>query len=119
MSRDYRKFQVFLDADQLVDRVYEATARMPIEERYGLQSQIRRAAVSVPCNIVEGSTRGSIEYARFLTIARGSARECEYLLRLSTRLKLIKATDAEPLGAQYSSLQARLLQASRTIQREE
>ena len=119
MSRDYRKFQAFCDADDLVGQVYQATAQCPVEERFGLQAQIRRAAVSVPCNIVEGSSRPkTVEYCRFLTIALGSARKCEYLLPLGARLGLLDRVESEQLAKAYGSVQARLFAAVRTLKRE-
>lgn len=82
----------FTLADDLVPAVYAATKTFPPEERYGLQSQIRRAAVSIPTNIVEGCARHSqAEYVQFLNIAHGSAAELLYLLGLSRRLEILPA----------------------------
>jgi four helix bundle protein len=72
MARDYTKLRTFIAADDLAVDVYELTRKLPPEERYGLQSQIRRAAVSTPTNIVEGSVRHSDKhYLRYLENALG------------------------------------------------
>lgn len=90
MSRDHRKLEAFQLADQLAILVYQRTTDFPQTERYGLLSQIRRAAVSVPANIVEGCARaGEADYLRFLDIAFASCRELLYLIDLSRRLDLL------------------------------
>ncbi|HRT97565.1 MAG TPA: four helix bundle protein [Planctomycetota bacterium] len=87
MPRDYRKLKVFQMADDLVVKVYEATRSFPRDELFGLTSQMRRAAVSVPANIVEGSFRRTeSEYANFLNIALGSLAELGYYIELAHRL---------------------------------
>ena len=92
-------------ADGLVLEVYRLTKQFPGEERFGLQAQVMRAAVSVPTNIVEGSARTTTaEYCRFLTIATGSAAETHYLLSLSARLDMLPPSDAERLLEAYTVL---------------
>jgi four helix bundle protein len=88
--RDPRKLDVFHAADELVLDVYRATRDFPKAEHYGLRSQIRRAATSVPGNIVEGCAKRSVpDYLRFLNNALASASEVRYFLDLSRRLQLI------------------------------
>lgn len=80
----YNNLLVVQKAHQLVLDIYKATGSYPAPEQYGLVSQIRRAAASVPTNICEGKGRESDnELARFLLISRGSLRELQYLLLLS------------------------------------
>ena len=92
--RDHTKLKAFDLADQLVLHVYKATERFPKEELYGLTAQIRRSAVSVPSNIVEGCARDTqADYVRFLYMAFGSLREMHYQLRLSKRLGFVHEKD--------------------------
>ena len=87
MSRDHRNLRVFGQADEFVLAVYEATRSFPDSEKYGITSQLRCAAVSVPANIVEGCARRTEnDFLRFLSIAQGSLRESGYLVSLSHRL---------------------------------
>ena len=105
MSRDPWQLRVFCKADELAVRIYEATKGFPTEERYGLQSQIRRAAVSVPTNIVEGSARWSAkEYLHFLNTAQGSASETRYLLHPCGRLKFLPQTTRDDLWTGYDDV---------------
>ena len=98
MPRDHRKLDAFHLADELAISIYHATQNFPDAERYGLRSQLRRAGVSVPTNIVEGCARESdSEYLRFLEIALGSAREVLYVVNLSQRLTFINEHDAKKL----------------------
>lgn len=86
--RDYKNIKAYQRADDLAVEVYKATKSFPKEELYGLVSQLRRAAVSVPANIAEGASRQhKKDYLNFLYVARGSLAETEYLLHLSNRLE--------------------------------
>ena len=85
--RDHTKLRAFELADEIAILTYRETRIFPKDELYGLTSQMRRSAVSVPSNIVEGCARGSqAEYLRFLEIAFASLRELHYQFSLAKRL---------------------------------
>ncbi len=85
--KDFKNLKVWNKSDKLTLEIYEITRTFPVEELYGLKSQMRRASVSIPTNIAEGCGRNSdAELARFLEIAMGSASELEYLVLLSKEL---------------------------------
>ena len=98
--RDHSKLRAFELADQLALLTYKQTASFPREEQFGLTSQMRRAAVSVASNIVEGCARESLgDYIRFLDIAYGSVRELEYQISLASRLGFLGENGHESLRA--------------------
>jgi four helix bundle protein len=119
MSRDHRKLKVFDAADQLVLRVYAESAIFPDDERFGLCRQLRRAAVSVPVNIVEGCTRTTTkDYLKFINIATGSAAETLYLLDLSVRLGFLAREVYREFDTKYNRLLAELQKLTSSLQRE-
>jgi four helix bundle protein len=89
--RNYRNLKAFELSDELVLMVYKATKMFPRDELFGLTSQLRRAAVSIPSNIVEGASRDTeTEFLRFLDMAYGSASELDYQISLAYRLGYIE-----------------------------
>jgi four helix bundle protein len=109
--RDHRKLRAFEVADELALAIYEATRSFPADERFGLRSQMRRSAVSIASNIVEGcGRRTEADYLRFLDIANGSARELEYQISLAARLGFLTQLDLEKV-ARLSSEANRVLAA--------
>ena len=105
MARDHRKLRVFAAADSLVLDVYRATNGFPAEERYGLQTQLRRAAISTASNIVEGSARRTTrEYAHFINVSVGSAAETDYLLDVARRLGYLSSSEQSSLAARYQEV---------------
>jgi four helix bundle protein len=105
MSRDHNKLHVFRQADALVLDVYDITRALPPEERFGLQAQIRRAAVSIPTNLVEGAVRRSdAHFLQYVETALGSACETRYLVDLTIRLKMLSRQRCSPLIERYTSL---------------
>lgn len=90
----FRRLEVWQAAVDLAVSIYELTATYPTSERFGLTSQMRRAAVSVSSNIAEGAGRGSPkEMAQFLRLAIGSICELESQIELSERLGFVQETD--------------------------
>jgi four helix bundle protein len=95
--RELRAWQLGMD---LTERVYLLTNSFPKSEIYGLSSQMRRAAVSIPSNLAEGHGRTSAkEFLQFISIAYGSICELETQILLSHRLKYIEPIDLEPISA--------------------
>ena len=107
--RDFHNLSVWQKAHQLTLAVYHITAAFPREEMYGLTNQLRRACASIPANLAEGCGRnGEAEFARFCSIAMGSASELEYHLLLAKDLKLIKPKDHEELAQRATELKRML-----------
>ena len=101
--RDHTKLRAFQLADELAIHIYRISLNFPKEEMFGLTSQMRRCAVSVPSNIVEGSAREShAEYLRFLEIAFGSLRELHYQYCLAVRLGYISENKTDNLESKLT-----------------
>ncbi|HEY4301926.1 MAG TPA: four helix bundle protein [Candidatus Didemnitutus sp.] len=99
--RDFRKIDAWRLAGDFAVAIFQGTRTFPHEELYGLTCQLRRAASSVPANIVEGSARESRnEYLHFLHIARGSLAEAQYFVHLASRLGYLDDASSVLLTAQ-------------------
>ena len=107
--RDYHDLDIWQKAHELTLRVYKLTEHFPKEETYGLSSQLRRAAYSIPMNLAEGCGRSSQpEFARFLDIAAGSASELDYQMLLAKDLGFIDEQGYEQTFTELSSLRKML-----------
>jgi four helix bundle protein len=114
--KHYKELLVWQKGMALAKIVYQLTARFPPEERYGLTSQMRRAAVSVPSNIAEGQARKSTnEFLQFLSLAKGSLAELDTQLILSVELSLLRQTEAEPALKEIDELQKMLVGLKRKL----
>jgi four helix bundle protein len=114
----FRDLIVWQKSMTLVEVVYSISRAFPNDERFGLTSQLRRAAVSVPANIAEGqgrSTRG--EYLNLLSNARGSLKEVETLIELAKRLKFLTGTSAGPAEALCDEVSRMLTSLKRSLSR--
>lgn len=103
--RPHHKLEAWIKAIQLVTDVYKSSEEFPKEERYGLTSQIRRAAVSIPANLAEGAgRRSSREFAHFLSNSQGSASELETELIIANRLGYLDEATFAKLLAQLERI---------------
>jgi four helix bundle protein len=101
----FTELKVWQRSHALTLRIYRLTKELPADEKYGLVAQLRRAAVSVPTNIAEGSKReGNQDFARFLNIAEGSLFEAEYLIMLSRDLEYLTPPLVAPLLAEIKEI---------------
>jgi len=107
--KDFREMQVWHKGHKLALEIYKLTAKFPKEESYGLSSQIRRAAVSIPTNIAEGCGRGSTkELKHFLRISMGSASEVEYQILLSYELRYMNRKMYDNLNSDIQEIKKML-----------
>ena len=97
-KKGYKKLTVWQKADELAHKIYLETKDFPENEIYGLTSQLRRAAISIPVNIVEGAGRqGKKETKQFINIALGSLAETEYLLEFCFKINYLSADKYETI----------------------
>lgn len=114
----YQDLEVWRRGMNLATSAYVLTKSFPREELFGLTSQIRRAAGSIPANVAEGWARRSTrEFQHFLTIANGSLRELETHLLLSKRVQLTSSEEIQPLLAEATILGKQLLSLHRALER--
>jgi four helix bundle protein len=114
--RDFRTLKVWGKAHELALSVYKATMSFPKEEMYGLTSQIRRSASSIPANLAEGCGRdGPGELGRYCQIAMGSASELEYHLLLSHDLNLLEDQAYQHLSSQTTEVKRMLAGFVKTL----
>ena len=111
---DFKTLHVTTAARATIRAVYATTATFPAAERFGLTSQMRRAAISIGSNIAEGAGRGGDrEFARFIRIARGSAHELEFQVLAATDLGLLEPSDSQALLSSLAEV-SRMLHALAT-----
>lgn len=114
--QSYQDLEIWQRSMDLAEQLYLLTRTFPKEELFGLTSQIRRAATSVPANIAEGWGRqGTAEFQQFLRIASGSLRELETHLLLARRVGMVKAEQCGPLLETIQTLSHRILTLQRRL----
>ena len=114
--RDFKELKVWEKAHALALKVYHSTRSFPVQEQYGVTSQLRRAAVSVSTNIAEGCGRSSeIEFARFLEISFGSASELQYLALLSKDLELFDSATYQQIASDVDEVKRMLYTFINTV----
>ncbi len=105
MEKPHKKLDAWKLSMELVVDAYRITERFPREERYNLTNQIRRAAVSIPCNIAEGAARQTRkEFANYLHMAQGSLSELDTLFELAERLRYLGPNDWKALDGQMERI---------------
>ena len=118
-AQSYRDLIVWQKSIELAKQLYQLTSRFPNEEKFGLVSQIRRAAVSVPSNIAEGQARNTTgEFVQFISHAEGSAAELDTQLLLSVELGFLKEAEAAPASSLIEEIRRMLNGLRRSLRAE-
>jgi len=115
--RNYKKYEVWVEAHELLIYIYrQIVPNLPSEEKYGLASQMKRAAYSIPFNIVEGCGRNSDrDFAHFLDMSLGSAHEIEYCIILIRDLGLIDEEQYKLIDRKVNAIKAMLINLIKSI----
>jgi four helix bundle protein len=114
--RPHEKLEVWCKAIDMVTTVYSVTKSFPSDEKYGLTSQIRRAAVSIPANIAEGAARQTDkEFFHFLSIAQGSSSELETEFLIAKNLGYLSSADHERIYAEVNTIARMIVGLSRSV----
>lgn len=117
--KPHQKLSCWTKSMELVKTVYQITSSFPTEEKYGLTSQMRRSAVSIPVNIAEGAARKSKkEFIQFLYISLGSMTELDTLVLISSELEFITKDDSVKLITELDSIGKIIFGLIRTLQNE-
>lgn len=115
-THNFRELKVWQLGIEFVEEVYKATAELPDDEKFGLVSQLRRASISVPSNIAEGSGRASDkDFSRFLSMALSSAYELETQLIIVNPLALLPSVSVEMMVLKVQELQKMLFNLQRRL----
>jgi len=118
--KSYQDLTVWQKAMDLAEMCYHLTNQFPTEEKFGMMSQIRRAACSIPANIAEGWGRGTTgEYLQFLRVAQGSTKELETHLLLCQRVGLLTKESAEPALALLSEVSRMMISLIASLKRKQ
>ena len=116
MGKPHHRLDVWKRSLELVTKIYKVTALFPDEEKFGLVSQMRRAAVSIPSNIAEGAGRSSgKQFAYFLDIAQGSISELETQILISQNLRFLSSSQVEPLLHEMGEISRMVLGLKRSL----
>jgi four helix bundle protein len=116
MEKPHHRLEVWKRSMNLVTEIYIITAQFPNEEKFGLVSQMRRAAVSIPSNIAEGAARNNRkEFINFLRVAQGSAAELETQLFIAAELNFIDSAQKESLLKEVDEISKMIIGLQRSL----
>ena len=106
--RNFRDLIIWKDGMELASEIYQLTSKLPETEKYGLRSQMTRAAVSIPSNIAEGSARNNADFKRYLQIALGSTFEVETQVLLMEKLGIVSFDEIRGIIEKIDGLQRKI-----------